>query len=75
MPICLMVEGQEGVTWVNGCVLSAASRTPGSLVGTLEEVAQQLGELESVGISRVFVRQADSSDLGEIALFGRLARR
>jgi F420-dependent oxidoreductase-like protein len=45
-----------------------------SLVGTLDEVAGQLAELESVGISRVYLRQSDPRNLGEIVLFGRLAQ-
>lgn len=47
----------------------------GSLVGTLDEVREQLCELESVGITRVFLRQSNAADLREIVLLGRLASR
>ena len=45
----------------------------GSLIGTVAEVREQLAELESVAISRVFLRQSDQRDLSEIATIGRLA--
>lgn len=43
------------------------------MVGTLDEVAEHLAKLESIGITRVFLRQSDPGDLGEIALLGTLA--
>ena len=46
----------------------------GDLVGTVDELAQRLAELESVGISRVMLQHLDHSDLEAISVMGELAK-
>ena len=43
------------------------------ILGTLDEVAARLGELERAGVSRVFLQHLDHADLEAVALMGRLA--
>ena len=44
------------------------------LVGTVEELAEQLEQLASVGISRVMLQHLDHADLDAVAAMGALAR-
>jgi len=49
-------------------------RSEGWLVGTVDELADQVAELDSVGISRVFLQHMDHRELGPVALMGELVR-
>jgi alkanesulfonate monooxygenase SsuD/methylene tetrahydromethanopterin reductase-like flavin-dependent oxidoreductase (luciferase family) len=49
------------------------SMRAGTLVGTVDELADRLDELESVGISRVMLQHLDHADLGAVAAMGELA--
>ena len=44
------------------------------LVGTVEELAEQLEQLASVGVSRVMLQHLDHTDLDAVAAMGALAR-
>ncbi len=61
-------EVEERLHWLDG------DPGDGSLVGTVEEVAEQLAELETAGISRVFLRPSDHRDLDEVAVMGEIVR-
>ena len=50
------------------------SMSAGTLVGTVDELAERLAELESAGISRVMLQHLDHADLGAVAAMGELAR-
>jgi F420-dependent oxidoreductase-like protein len=50
-------------------------RSEGWLVGTVDELVERLAELESVGITRVFLQNLHHRDLGSVELMGELAAR
>ena len=50
------------------------SMRAGTLVGTVEEIAERLAELEAAGISRVMLQHLDHGDLGAVTAMGELAR-
>ena len=49
------------------------SMRAGALVGTVDELAERLAALETVGISRVMLQHLDHADLGAVAAMGKLA--
>jgi alkanesulfonate monooxygenase SsuD/methylene tetrahydromethanopterin reductase-like flavin-dependent oxidoreductase (luciferase family) len=47
------------------------NRPAGALIGTVEEVADRLRDLEAAGVTRVFLQHLDHRDLDSVALMGR----
>jgi len=47
-------------------------RTPGWLVGTVDEIGTRLVELEAAGVERVFLQHLDHADVDAVALMGAL---
>ena len=45
------------------------------VVGTLDEVAERIGELEKAGVQRVMLQHLAHDDLTMVALLGEIARR
>jgi alkanesulfonate monooxygenase SsuD/methylene tetrahydromethanopterin reductase-like flavin-dependent oxidoreductase (luciferase family) len=48
-----------------------ASRGPASVLGTLDEAAEQLRAYEQAGVARVMLQHLDHRDLGMVALIGQ----
>jgi F420-dependent oxidoreductase-like protein len=44
-------------------------------VGTIDEVATVLGQLEAAGVARIYVQHPDRTDFASVELLGELARR
>ncbi len=66
-------EVDERLGRVSG-LLGGAREAADWLVGTVDEIAERLEALESVGISRVMLQHLDHIDLDAIAAMGDLAR-
>jgi alkanesulfonate monooxygenase SsuD/methylene tetrahydromethanopterin reductase-like flavin-dependent oxidoreductase (luciferase family) len=49
----------------------ARNAARGMLIGTVEQVADQLGALEAAGVTRVFLQHLDHRDLDAVELMGR----
>src|SRR5262245_26691348 len=57
------------------CVIGQGrgERDERALIGSVEELAERLGELESIGISRVMLQHLDHADLDAVGAMGELA--
>jgi alkanesulfonate monooxygenase SsuD/methylene tetrahydromethanopterin reductase-like flavin-dependent oxidoreductase (luciferase family) len=78
MDLCLMIEGQDGVTWPQWLALAQACEAhglpqPAWITGTVDAVAEQLGALRDAGVARVMCQQLLHDDLDHVALIGELA--
>ena len=58
MRVCLMIEGQEGVSWEEW------------VVGTVDEVAARLQKLETAGVERIFLQHLAHDDVEMVRLLG-----
>jgi alkanesulfonate monooxygenase SsuD/methylene tetrahydromethanopterin reductase-like flavin-dependent oxidoreductase (luciferase family) len=80
LPLSLMIFAALGATRADAQQrleragpLFMAPLTTG-LLGTVDDVAEQLGEYEKAGITRIYLQHPDRSDLDAVALMGELAR-
>jgi alkanesulfonate monooxygenase SsuD/methylene tetrahydromethanopterin reductase-like flavin-dependent oxidoreductase (luciferase family) len=61
------------VTGGDGSADEVVDRRPGWLLGTTDQMVEQLRALEAAGISRVMLQHLDHADLDMVAVLGEVA--